>query len=106
VSPTRPLADRVAVRLGLCPVGTLDDVLHAIEARDAEARRLLDEVMGAYVTWRESWGVMTLPPIHPLAAPVVVLAPNPTAFPRLAAAHDALDAYLAARYVHDPVLAN
>jgi hypothetical protein len=106
MSPDRPLADRVAVRLGLCPVGTLDDVLRAIEARDAEARKLLGVFLDAYVAWRESWGVVTLPPIHPLAAPVAVLAPSPAAFDRLRLADEAMESYLAARYVHDPALAN
>lgn len=103
---TRVLAHQVALRLGMCPTGTLDDVLHAIEAKDAEARRLLEEVMQAYLAWRKSWGVVTLPPICPLATPVVVLAPNPAAFPRLRDAHEALESYLSARYVYNPALVN
>ncbi len=103
---SRAIAVQVAVRLGLSPSGLLEDILHTIEARDAEARRLLDEFMRAYTTWIASWGVVTLPPIHPLVAPVVVLTPDPDAFPRLRSAHEALDSYLQRVCTHDPVLAN
>jgi hypothetical protein len=102
----RVLAVRVAIRLGLNPSGLLDEILYAIEARDTEARRLLEEVMRAYMTWRNSWGVVTLPPIYPLMTPVVLMAPNPEAFPRLRSAHEALDSYLSQLCTFDPVLAN
>jgi hypothetical protein len=102
---TRTLAHQVAIRMGICPTGTLKDVLYAVEAKDAEARCLLEEVMQAYLTWRASWGLVSLPPTHPLAK-VTLLAPNPEAVRRLREAHDALDSYLAARYIFDPALVN
>jgi hypothetical protein len=92
--------------MGLCPVGTVEEVLYAIEARDAEARRLLDEAMRAYLTWKASWGVVTLPALMPGADPVVFLTPNPATFPRLRSAHEALDSYLKQLRTFDPVLAN